>query len=106
MLGEPEVRKLEAQILCQEEVLELEVSVDHDVAALVHVLEDVDHLVEEEPANVLAHGPVLLAESEHGAAWNVLEDEVHEVVYSAAGGLDDLPLDASFDLVDNAFVCK
>ena len=86
--GEAEVGDFQVEVVVDEDVFELEVAVDNP--ATVHVLERVQHLVQEEPTRVLSHGSHGLAEVEKEAALDELHDDVDEVFDDAAAGLDDL----------------
>jgi len=61
-----------------------------DYSAAVHVLNCVEHLVEEIPSRVLAHWAHSLAKVEKKAALDELHGDEDEVVNDTTAGLDDL----------------
>ena len=61
-----------------------------DHSAAVHILNCVEHLVEEIPSRILAHWAHSLAKVEKKAALNELHCDEDEVVNYTAAGLNDL----------------
>ena len=51
----------------------------YDILAL-HVAKNVEHLVKEESASVFAHSSASLAKVKEKTTWNVLEEDVDEVL--------------------------
>lgn len=86
--GEAEVRDLEVQVVVDEDVLELKISMDDALG--LHVTDDLAHLREEESAVIFAHATDGLAEIEEETSGDVLEEDVNEVV--------DLPTRWLFDV--------
>lgn len=77
--GKAEISKLYRQIFREQYVLQFEVTV-HDIL-IMHVLQNVNYLVQEKSADVLAHWPVLFTQIEKRAARNILHHQVHEILY-------------------------
>lgn len=102
--GEAKVSKFQVEIVVNEDVFELEVTVDDPAA--VHIVDRVQHLVEEEPSSILAHGTHSLAEVEKETALNELHNNVDEVVNDATARLDDLTGVAILVHVDYACVLE
>lgn len=100
--GEAEVGKLEVHVLIEEDVLELQVAVDHALA--VQVLKSIKHLVREEAACILAHGTHQLAEVEKKSTIDVLHDDVDQVINDTGRWLDNGTLVTELEHVDNALM--
>lgn len=86
--SETEVGNFEVQGIVDQNILELEVSVD--TPKVVHVVDRVDQLLHEEAAGVLAHRAHGLAEVEEETAGHVLHHDEDEVGDDAARWLYDL----------------
>ena len=86
--SETEVRYLQIELVVDEDVLELEVSV-HD-ALLMHVVDGVEELGDEEATSVLPHRAHRLAKVKKQSAGHVLHHNVNEVADVAAAWLDHL----------------
>ena len=99
-----EVGQFEVQLVVNENIFELQVAMDHSAA--VHVIDWVEHLVQEKPSSVLTHGAHGLAKVEKKATLDELHNDVDEVVNDAAAGLDDLSWVTILIHVDDARVLK
>jgi len=86
--SETEIGDFQIQLVINENVLELEVTMD--APEVVHVLKSVKHLSHKEAACVLAHGSHGLAQVEEETAGDVLHHDEDQVADNAARGLDDL----------------
>ena len=75
-----------------------------DNSATVHILDGVEHLMQEKSACVLPHWAHSLAEVKEETSLNELHDDVDEVVNDATAGLDDLAGISILIHVDNARV--
>jgi len=75
-------------------------------SAGVHVFHGVDHLLEEEPSGVFAHGAHGLAEVKEEAALDVLHHDEDEVVNHASRWLDYLTSVTVVHHADDAEVVK
>ena len=80
--SESEVGQFQVEVVIDEDVLKLQVSVHYFAA--VHVLDRVKHLVEEKPASIFTHGAHCLAEVEEETALHELHDDEYEVLNDAA----------------------
>ena len=88
--GEAKVRDLEVQVVVNEDVLELKISVNDALG--LHVTDDLAHLGEEESAVIFAHSSDGLAEIEEETSSDVLEKDVNEVVDLSARRLFDVSI--------------
>lgn len=86
--GETKVGNFKVELLVNEDVFELQVSVDN--FSLMHIIGGVEHLHQEEPSGVFSHGAHHLAEVEQETTLYELHDDVDEVGDDPSGGLDDL----------------
>ena len=75
-----------------------------DYTSLVHVVDRVEHLMEEEAAGVLTHGPHRLAEVKEETSLDELHDDEDEVLDDTARGLKHLPGIAILTHADDALV--
>lgn len=85
--GESEVGDLEVEVVVDEDVLQLEVSVDYFF--IMHVFERVKQLCEEEPASVFSHLSHKLAQIKKETSLDVLHNNEDQVVNDAATRLDN-----------------
>lgn len=88
--GEAKVCHLEVQVIVNEDVLQLEISVDDALG--LHVTDDLAHLGEEESAIIFAHSTDGLAEIEEETSSDVLKKNVNEVVDLSSGWLFDVSI--------------
>ena len=102
--GEAEVRDLEVQVIVDEDVLELKISVDDALG--LHVTDDLAHLGEEEPTILFAHASDGLAEIEEETSGDVLEEDVDEVVDLSSGWLFDVSIRTVAKDIDDVIVLQ
>ena len=100
--SEAKVGKLHIKVLVEQNILELEVTVNNSLA--VQVLKSIENLMSKEPADILAHGAHELAEVEKQAALHVLHDNVDKVLDDTGAGLDNCAGVAKLLHVDDAGV--
>lgn len=86
--GETEVSNFQIELIIDEDVLKLEVSVNDTFS--LHVGQNVDHLGQEVATCVFAHASDRLAQVEEETAGNVLEEDVDEVLDLSARWLLDI----------------
>lgn len=101
--GEAEVGQLEVHVVVDQDVLELDVSVNNILA--VNVLELFDHLFGKKSSNILAAGSNLFAEIEEEWALNILHNNVDLLLEALAFVMDNSAVSELVEL-DNAFVVK
>jgi len=101
---ESEVSDLQVHVVVNQNVFELEVTMDD--ALSMHVFQHIAHLGEEEATTIFAHASQSLAYVEEQATGNKLEENVYEVFNLSAGWLHDLAVRAITKNLNDILVFK